>query len=155
MRNGSLWSNVVFKKEVISHWIIWIELETWGLEIKLLKAQGCLFFKYFTQFLQPIEFKFHRFVILCIEIHQVRRRVFDNYQRCSTVPLKLFILSSYFSFAIIRTLDSHNVFLFHTIMLTLTSTWMTVYFGHSMSHWVRPASTSWICCPAGSPVNCA
>ena len=95
MRNGSLWSNVVFEKEVISHWNIWIEFETSAEVSKssIWKHTTCAA-RVFCQpliscnFANQLSPNFHRFVILCIhvEIFQVRRLIFDNYQRCP-VPL--------------------------------------------------------------------
>ena len=76
MRNGSLGSDIVFEKKVIFHEF---DFETSSLEfevfeIKHLKAhnsvrQGCFYFHYYL---------FNAFV----DIHQVRRLVFDNYQYC-------------------------------------------------------------------------
>ena len=48
VRNGSLWSNVVFEKEVISHLNIWIEIETsakvkQGTPVKLMSCEWHLY----------------------------------------------------------------------------------------------------------------
>ena len=73
-----------------------VELD-WGLEIKHQKAhnyvwQGCFFFHYYPD--DQLSWNFHRFVILSIhvEIHQVRRLVFD----------KLPIVSSVFNVTLFR-----------------------------------------------------
>ena len=74
MRNGSLWSDVVFEKEVILPriWFWDLRKRFLGLEVKHLKShnflwQGWFFFHYYlatstTNWAK----KFHRFVILCI-----------------------------------------------------------------------------------------
>ena len=76
MRNGwALWSNVVFKKEVICHWNIWIWFQDlwirfWGLEIKHLKAHNFVWqvcsFIIILQLRPPIELKFSQ---VCYFIH--------------------------------------------------------------------------------------
>ena len=67
VRNGSLWSDVVFEKEVV-----FLKFRFWGLEIKHLKAhnfvwQGCfIFFSYLATPTTNWALNFYRFVILCI-----------------------------------------------------------------------------------------
>ena len=65
MRNGSLWNNVVFEKEVIFHDFDFetSDLEFWGLETKHLKAHkfvwlGFFFFIIISQLRRLIELKF-------------------------------------------------------------------------------------------------
>ena len=91
VRNSCLWSNAVFEKAVISHWQIWIEIKTSadGSKSKHLKAhnflwQGCSFFHYYYA---NSPTKWAKISIFCyisfyanVEIHQVRRLAFDNYQ---------------------------------------------------------------------------
>ena len=66
VRNGSLWRNVVFEKEVIPH---------------------SLMEEFFCNFDDQLSRNFHRFYACYDGIHQVRTLVFDNYQTCP-VPLK-------------------------------------------------------------------
>ena len=61
----------------------------WGLKIKHLKAhnfkwQGCFFFGYYltTSTTNWVQIFIGLLFCACVEIHQVRRLVFDNYQRC-------------------------------------------------------------------------
>ena len=83
MWNCSLWSNVVFKKEVIFKLNLRPQLRS-GIqasESTQLMRQGCFFFHYSlttstTNWVQI--FTFYAYV----EVYQVRRLVFDNYQRC-------------------------------------------------------------------------
>ena len=75
VRNGTLWSDIVFKKEVICTWIWFQDLgfRIWSLEINHLNAhnfvwQGLFFFHYYlapsmTDWAQILS---SRFVILCI-----------------------------------------------------------------------------------------
>ena len=73
MRNGSLWSEVVFEKEVIFREFDFeiSDLDFWGLEIKHLKAynfvwQGFFFLSLLSSnFDDQFSSNFHRFVILC------------------------------------------------------------------------------------------
>ena len=75
VRNGSLWSGVVFRERSnFPHiWFGDLKLRTWGLEIKHLKAhnsvwQGCFFFHYYlaTSMTNWALKYLHRFDILCI-----------------------------------------------------------------------------------------
>ena len=88
MRNGSLWSNVVYKKEVIFHEFDFktseldfevskfqdLRITFWGLKIKHLNAhilsvtQGVFSFIIFSQFRQPIELKFSQ---VCLFVHML------------------------------------------------------------------------------------
>ena len=93
--NGSPWSNVVFKKEAISHPKI---LRTWDLKpfIRHLNSaestQFCASRVFFISLFSCNSTNWAKmFVVLLfyayVGIHQVRKLVFDNYQRCP-VPLK-------------------------------------------------------------------
>ena len=95
--NSSLWSNVIFEKEVIFHEF---DFETSDLEFEVTKSsicpvnehnfgwQGCFFFHFYlatssTNWAQI----FTGFLFYAnVEINQVRRLVFDTYQKC---PLSL------------------------------------------------------------------
>ena len=90
VRNGSLWSNVVYKNEVIFHKF---DFETSDLEFEIPKSsiwkhttscdEGVFHFIHISQLQRPIELKFSLvfyFMHTYVEIHQVRRLVFDNYQ---------------------------------------------------------------------------
>ena len=84
------WSNIVFKKEVIFHWniLIWVRdlrIRFWGLKIKHLIAHNIMwmFFLLLLSRNNQLSLNFHRFVRY-VEIHQVRRLVFDNYQLLSS-----------------------------------------------------------------------
>ena len=95
MRNGSLWSNIVFEKEAILHEF---DFETSDLEFEVSKSsiwkhttscdKGVFSFIIISQLRRPIELKFSQGLLFYayVEIHQVRRLVFDNYQQCP-VPL--------------------------------------------------------------------
>ena len=101
VRNDSIWSNMVFEKELISYsnnkWLL-----AWSLLLhffKQLKAhifaqQGCFFFHYSLATSMTNWVKMSTdllFYALYVEVH-VRILVFDNYQRCQ-VPLSPLILN--------------------------------------------------------------
>ena len=75
MRNGSLWSNVVFEKEVIFHKFDFetLDLELiWGLEIKhqleSIQLKGCFFLSLLSRnFDKQLSSIFYKLVILCIQ----------------------------------------------------------------------------------------
>ena len=92
MRNSSLWSNVVFEKRVIFH-LNNKRLQAWSLFVGIwnhtsLCNKGVFFFHYYLATLKTNWVKMFTDLLLCpyFGIHQVRRLVFDNYQRCP-VPL--------------------------------------------------------------------
>ena len=100
MRNSSLWSAIVFEKQVFSHEF---DFETSDLEIKHLNAhnfvwQGCLTFSSFiiiSQVWWPIELKCSQvcyFMHFYVQINQLWRLIFDNYRYC---PLPLFVNSPF------------------------------------------------------------
>ena len=72
--NGSLWSNIVFEKEVIFHLNIWIwfrdlRIRFWGPEMKHLKNflwQGCFFFYYYLATSTTNRVQICELVIWCI-----------------------------------------------------------------------------------------
>ena len=92
VRNGSLWSDVVFEKEVIFHEF---DFETSSLEFEVTKSS---IWKHTTSCDKGV-FVFHSYLATpttnqakiftgllfyaYVEIHQVRRLVFDNYQKCT------------------------------------------------------------------------
>ena len=89
VRNGSLWSDVVFEKEVNSHEF---DFETSSLEFEVSKSSilkpttSCdkdVFF-FYSYIASPTTNRAQIFTGLWfyayVEIHQVRRLVFDNYQ---------------------------------------------------------------------------
>ena len=89
MRNGSFWGNVVFEKEVIFHSNN-KRLQAWRLLQCIWKHtnlcdKGVFSFIILLQLWWPIE---HKFSQVCYFMHmlEVRRLVFDKYQRCP-VPL--------------------------------------------------------------------
>ena len=98
VRKGSLWSNIL----VTSHSNIKI-LQAWRLfrhlkAHKLLCNRSVYFFIILLQLQWPIESKFSQTFYIFYEyvgIHQVRRLVFDNYQRCPA-PLSLEKVSFFF-----------------------------------------------------------
>ena len=74
MRNGSLWSDVVFEKEVVFREF---DFETSSLELEVSKSsimkshnfvwEGCFFLSYISRnFDDQLSWNFHRFVISCI-----------------------------------------------------------------------------------------
>ena len=91
-------------KEVIFHQNIWIwfrelRIMFWGPEIKHLKAQLSVTRVFFLPLLSrnfddQLRSNYHRFVTCAyVEIHQVRRLVFDNYQRCLVSLSLAFIMA--------------------------------------------------------------
>ena len=99
MRNGPLWSNVVFEAKVIFHWDIWIDFET-SAEVSNSNVckhttscdKGAFLYIILSQLRRPIlSLSFQRFVILCIcwDTPTVKT-VFDNYQRCAVSLKKIF-----------------------------------------------------------------
>ena len=123
MRNDSLWSNRVFEKEVIFHKF---DFETSVSEFEVLKSSIWMHTTSFIiiwQLRWPIEVKFSQVCyFMHVEIHQVRRLVFDNIYQ-----LQCPVLMNYINF----------VFYPHTpIMLTL-------YHGHSFTR-VRFEPTTFV-----------
>ena len=94
MRNCSLWSNVVFEKEVILTKIFESETD-FRPEVffRHLRAytfvhQGCFLNLFSCNFDDQLSPTFHRFNILCIcGIHQVRKLVFGSPKRSSAFKL--------------------------------------------------------------------
>ena len=95
MTNDSLWSNVVFEKEVILQriWFRDLSIRIWGPEFKHLKANNFVFkgafsLIFISQLRQPIELEFSQ---VCYFMHNMLRYnkwedlVFDNYQYVSSV----------------------------------------------------------------------
>ena len=84
VRISSLWSGVVFEKEVIFHEFDFETLDIWGIEIKHLKAHNFVWQWVFIlsllsrNFDDQLSSNFHRFVIkfLCIMLR------YTNYQYC-------------------------------------------------------------------------
>ena len=95
-RNRCNGYNCVFIQERSNFPRIWfrdLKFRIWGLEIKHQKAhnfvwQGCFFFHYYLATSMTDWDKIFTGLLFYayIEIHQVRRLVFDNYQTC-TFPL--------------------------------------------------------------------
>ena len=91
MRNGSLWINVVFEKEVISHSNI-ERLQVCKCKRTNLCNKGVLYFTILMQLRWPIESKFSEICYLFAYVwtHQVRIPVFDNLAKVSHWPLRVF-----------------------------------------------------------------
>ena len=107
MRNCSLWSNIVFEKEVISHSNV-KRLQAWSLWYKAsekkhtnLCNKGVFSVIILLLLRRPIEPKFSPicyvcvYVGLCVWTQQVRVLVFDNYHRCP-IPCKTLYKNSFF-----------------------------------------------------------
>ena len=80
--------------------MIWdLRFRTWGLEINFLNAhnfmwQGCVFLSLLScKFDDRFSSNFHRFVISCnsVEICQLWRLVFENYQQCPVSLIRNFL----------------------------------------------------------------
>ena len=98
MRNGSLWSDLVFEKKgnFPRIWLRDLMFIIWGPEIKHLKAhnfvwRGCFFFhsSIATSTTNWVQIFTGLLFYAYVEIHQVRRLVFDIYQQCP-VSLNMF-----------------------------------------------------------------
>ena len=89
VRNGSLWSDVVFEKEVIFHEF---DFETSSLELEVLKSsiwkhkhscdKGVIFFHNYlaTPTTNRAQISTGLLLYAYVKIHQMRRLVLDNYQ---------------------------------------------------------------------------
>ena len=78
------WSNVVFEKELIFHEF---DFETSVSEIEVsestqicVKLRRVFFISFIHNFDDQLSSNCHMFVFIHVEIHQVGRLVFDNYQ---------------------------------------------------------------------------
>ena len=80
MRNGSLWSNVVFQKELNYH-SIFKDYRAWSFFLDIWKH---IFLSLIScSFDDQLISNFHTLLFYgYVEIHQVRILVYDNYQRC-------------------------------------------------------------------------
>ena len=81
MRNDFIRSNVVFEKEVIFHEFDF-ETSELDFEVSKLSDKGVFLSLLSHNFGDQLSSNFHRFIICMhyVEIHQVRRLVFDIYQ---------------------------------------------------------------------------
>ena len=84
MKNGSLWSNTVFEKEVISHSNNKrLQLKPFIMHLKAHKVmqQGCVFFHYSLATLMRNCTKISPNLLFYVGIQRVRILLFGNYQR--------------------------------------------------------------------------